>query len=193
MTTLVDRIPAEELLAAYRHGRFPMAHDDGELHWHDPDPRAIFDLNTLWPDERTDRLMRSGRFVIHTDADFDEVVRRCADRDETWIDARIKASYQELHRLGHAHSAEVCEQGTLVGGIYGVAIGGAFFGESMFGVNNAGKLAFYALAARLQRQGFMLFDTQYINPFTQQLGAFEVPKAQFLKILAAAIDLPVRF
>lgn len=193
MPAIVDRIPAEELLAAYRHGRFPMAHVDGRIHWHDPDPRAIFDLNVLRPDDRTDRLMRSGRFVFSTDEAFDEVVRRCADREETWIDARIEASYLELHRLGYAHSTEVWEQGALVGGIYGVAIGGALFGESMFGVNNAGKLAFYALAERLQRQGFMLFDTQYINRFTKQLGAFEVPKAQFLKTLAVAVDLPVRF
>jgi leucyl/phenylalanyl-tRNA---protein transferase len=186
-------LPAELLLSAYRSGIFPMAHEDGEIYWHQPDPRAVFDLVSLKPDGRTARVMRSGRFSSTKDQAFEQVMRSCADRAETWIDDRILTSYAELHRTAHAHSVEVWEEGHLVGGIYGVALGAAFFGESMFGKDNAGKVAFHLLATHLQERGFLLFDTQYINTFTRQLGAYEIPKAEFEKALATAIDSPVRF
>lgn len=186
-------LPVDLLLAAYAKGIFPMANEEGELHWHAPDPRAVFDLASLRPDDRTARVMRNGRFSTSKDTAFEQVMRNCADREETWIDERILAGYSELHTIGHAHSVEVWEDDRLVGGIYGVSLGAAFFGESMFGMNNAGKVAFYTLAAHLQARGFELFDTQYMNRFTQQLGAFEIPKADFEVALAAAIERSVRF
>lgn len=194
ITPLATAIPVEILLQAYTRGMFPMAHEDGELYWHEPDPRAVFDLAALQPDPRTARVIRSGRFRTSIDQAFEEVIDACADREETWIDDRIRASYTALFQAGYAHSVESWEGDRLVGGIYGVAMGSAFFGESMFSrVSNAGKVAFYALVDRLRAQGFTLFDTQYINPFTAQLGAREVPKAVFLGALADARTQHVLF
>ena len=187
-------IPPEILVKAYRKGLFPMCHEDGELYWHDPDPRAVFTLDTLEPDRRTARIIRSGRFTITRDKAFAEVIAACADREGTWIDERIKASYVALHRAGHAHSMEAWQDQELVGGIYGVAVGGAFFGESMFTrASNAGKVAFHALVAHLRERGFVLFDSQYINDFTAQLGAVEHPRERFKQDLKAALRLPVTF
>jgi leucyl/phenylalanyl-tRNA--protein transferase len=187
-------IPPEILVKAYRKGLFPMCHEDGELYWHDPDPRAVFTLDTLEPDRRTARIIRSGRFTITRDKAFAEVIAACAEREDTWIDERIKASYVALHRAGHAHSMEAWQDQELVGGIYGVAVGGAFFGESMFTrASNAGKVAFHALVAHLRERGFVLFDSQYINDFTAQLGAVEHPRERFRQDLKAALRLPVTF
>ena len=187
-------IPPEILVKAYRKGLFPMCHEDGELYWHDPDPRAVFTLDTLEPDRSTARIIRSGRFTITRDKAFAEVIAACADREGTWIDERIKASYVALHRAGHAHSMEAWQDKELVGGIYGVAVGGAFFGESMFTrASNAGKVAFHALVAHLRERGFVLFDSQYINDFTAQLGAVEHPRERFKRDLKAALRLPVTF
>ncbi|MDQ3101075.1 MAG: leucyl/phenylalanyl-tRNA--protein transferase [Bacteroidota bacterium] len=171
-----------------------MAHDDGELYWHDPDPRAIFPLNDLRPDKRTARQLRSDLITVTFDQSFEAVIRACAERKETWIDERIIQSYVGLHELGNAHSVEVWRDRELVGGIYGVSIGGAFFGESMFNrSNNMGRVAFHALAAHLRKRGYVLFDTQYINPFTAQLGAIEISKEQYRRTLAEALLLPVKF
>jgi leucyl/phenylalanyl-tRNA--protein transferase len=187
-------IPPEILVKAYRKGLFPMCHEDGELYWHDPDPRAVFTLDTLEPDRRTARIIRSGRFTITRDKAFAEVIAACAEREDTWIDERIKASYVALHRAGHAHSMEAWQDQELVGGIYGVAVGGAFFGESMFTrASNAGKVAFHALVAHLRERGFVLFDSQYINDFTAQLGAVEHPRERFRQDLKAALRLRVTF
>jgi leucyl/phenylalanyl-tRNA--protein transferase len=187
-------IPPEILVKAYRKGLFPMCHEDGELYWHDPDPRAVFTLDTLEPDRRTARIIRSGRFTITRDKAFAEVIAACAEREDTWIDERIKASYVALHRAGHAHSMEAWQGQELVGGIYGVAVGGAFFGESMFTrASNSGKVAFHALVAHLRERGFVLFDSQYINDFTAQLGAVEHPRERFRQDLKAALRLRVTF
>lgn len=187
-------IPPEILVKAYRKGLFPMCHEDGELYWHDPDPRAVFTLDTLEPDRRTARIIRSGRFTITRDKAFAEVIAACAEREDTWIDERIKASYVALHQAGHAHSMEAWQDQELVGGIYGVAVGGAFFGESMFTrASNAGKVAFHALVAHLRERGFVLFDSQYINDFTAQLGAVEHPRERFRQDLKAALRLRVTF
>lgn len=191
---LVPTIPVEELLEAYNEGRFPMCHEDSNLYWHDPDPRAVFPLQALEPNERTLRALRSKRFTYSKDSAFNAVIEACAEREETWLDHRLIASYQALHAAGFAHSVEVWEEGRLVGGIYGVALGGAFFGESMFNrVPNAGKLAFYTLLEHLKQHGFTLFDTQYINAFTAQLGAVEVRCAEFRRTLAQALPLTVKF
>ncbi|MBK7384781.1 MAG: leucyl/phenylalanyl-tRNA--protein transferase [Flavobacteriales bacterium] len=189
----LETIPVDVLLKAYTRGVFPMAHDDGELYWHEPDPRAVFNLASIQPDPTTARVMRSGRYAITRDLKFEAVMRACAVRDETWIDERIIGSYVALHATGHAHSVEVREGEKLIGGIYGVALGGAFFGESMFGVNNAGKVAFYSLVKHIQQQGFVLFDSQYINPFTKRLGAIEIPKADFMQRLDHALSLTAHF
>lgn len=186
-------LPVELLLAAYANGLFPMAHDDGALYWHDPDPRAVFDIHLVAPDERTSRVIRQGRYSTTMDRNFGDVIRNCAAREETWIDQRIILGFEELHRAGRAHSVEVWEDTRLAGGIYGVAIGGAFFGESMFGYDNAGKVAFHALVRHLRVKGFSLFDTQYINDFTARLGAREIPQVEFKRELNNAIALPVSF
>lgn len=184
----VPTIPVAVLLEGYARGRFPMCHEDGEIYWHDPDPRAVFPLAELRPDAVTVRQVRSGRYRCSLDRDFEAVIRACADRPETWLDERMIRSYIALHQAGHAHSVECWEDDRLVGGIYGVSLGAAFFGESMFGRRNAGKVAFHHLAGRLQRSEYQLFDTQYINPFTQGLGAAEVPRAQFRRKLARALN-----
>ncbi len=182
-------IPPQMLLHAYRSGIFPMAHDDGEMYWHDPDLRAIFPLNELKPDKKTRQQLRSDRIKITIDRDFEFVIRACADREETWIDERIVQSYLELHRLGFAHSIEVWIEGGIVGGIYGVSIGKAFFGESMFNsIGNMGKVAFHALVDRLKKEDFLLFDTQYINEFTAKLGAIEISRKEYQQRLAEALN-----
>lgn len=181
-------IPVAELVLAYSEGRFPMCHDDGELYWHDPDPRAVFSLEGLTANARAQRAFRQAGFTFTRDQAFDRVIRGCADREESWIDERIIASFQALHAAGYAHSVETWEGDDLVGGIYGVALRGAFFGESMFSRRtNAGKAAFFALVRRLQERGFKLFDTQYINAFTAQLGAIEITRALFRDRLDAAL------
>lgn len=183
----VPTIPVQALLDGYRRGRFPMCHEDGDLYWHDPDPRAVFPLATLHPDALTVRQVRSGRYHCTLDKAFEAVIRACAARPETWLDERMIRSYTALHAAGYAHSVECWEGERLVGGIYGVSVGAAFFGESMFGRQNAGKVAFHHLAGCLQRSGYQLFDTQYINPFTATLGAVEIPRERFLRSLGEAL------
>lgn len=190
----VYTIPVAELVLAYREGRFPMCHDDGDLYWHDPDPRAVFDLERLRPNARAERAFRSAGFHLTRDVAFEAVIRGCAEREETWIDERLVASFIELHNMGYAHSVETWVDDELVGGIYGVALRGAFFGESMFNTRpHAAKAAFYGLAAHLRNTGHVLFDTQYINAFTAQLGAVEIPRALFRDRLEAALSVEVGF
>ncbi len=191
---LVPTIPVAALMDAYTEGRFPMCHEDGNLYWHDPDPRALFPLHAVEPDTRTRRALRSDRFLYSRDKAFRAVVEACAERPETWLDDRLIASYAALHEAGHAHSVEVWQEERLVGGIYGVVMGAAFFGESMFNrVPNAGKLAFHTLVQHLNARGFVLFDTQYINDFTAKLGAVEVPRAEFRRSLAQALSVVAEF
>ncbi len=185
--------PAVDLLEIYRQGWFPMVEHDGSIRLHRPRRRAIFDLHALRPDATTARHLRNGRFTITVDACFEQVMRGCADRPETWIDERLIAAYTELHRAGHAHSVEAWREGELVGGIYGVSLGAAFFGESLFGMNNAGKAAFHALAALLREGGYLLLDSQYINDFTHSLGAFEIDADAFDDRLRQALKHEARF
>jgi leucyl/phenylalanyl-tRNA--protein transferase len=182
-----------ELVELYSHGVFPMADPDGAIRLHDPGRRAVFDLAALKPDRTTARHLRNGRYTLTVDRCFEQVMRGCADREETWIDERLIAAYTDLHRHGHAHSVEAWQGPRLVGGIYGVALGAAFFGESMFGANNAGKVVFHALAELLRTGGFVLFDTQYINPFTRSLGAYEIRRDAFQRRLAEALSMNARF
>ena len=188
-------ISAELLLHAYRSSAFPMAMEDGEIAWFSPDPRGIMPL-----DERFHvphglaRTLRKGRFEIRIDAGFESVMRRCAERDETWINEEIVASYVELHRLGCAHSVEAWCEGRLAGGLYGVAIGGAFFGESMFHEEtDASKVALHALVERLRARGYTLLDTQWGTPHLAQFGAVEIPRTLYRRLLAAALKCECRF
>ncbi len=178
------------LVRAYREGHFPMALEGGEIGWFSPTPRGILPLDTFHVPARLDRVVRSGVFSIRIDTSFEAVMRACAARpgEGTWINEEIIASYAALYRLGLAHSVEAWHDRKLAGGLYGVHLGSAFFGESMFHhVPNASKVALVALVDRLVRRGFLLLDTQWVTPHLAQFGAIEVPRAQYLRRLTAAL------
>ena len=178
------------VVRAYREGLFPMAMEDGKIGWFSPDPRAIFPLETFHVPSRLARVVRSGRFEIAVDTAFEQVMRACAIREDdgTWISEEIVQCYLTLHRLGLAHSVECWRAGQLVGGLYGVHLGGAFFGESMFHrETDASKVALVALVDRMQRRSFSLLDIQWVNPHLVQFGAIEIPRREYLKRLKAAL------
>jgi leucyl/phenylalanyl-tRNA--protein transferase len=188
-------ISADLLLHAYRNGVFPMAIDGGEIGWFSPDPRALIPL-----DERfhvphgLKRTLKKGSFEIRIDTAFAEVMLCCAGRKDRWISSVIRDSYVNLHRLGMAHSVETWLENRLVGGLYGVAVGGAFFGESMFHkVTDASKVALYALVQRLRERNFTLLDTQWITPHLAKFGAYEIPRRVYLERLKAAIERKCAF
>lgn len=181
------------LLQAYQIGVFPMSEgrDDPEIFWVDPRMRGVFPLDGFRISRSLARTMRRGHFTVTVDAAFDDVVRGCADREETWINDTIFALYRALFRRGDAHSVEVWQDGALVGGVYGVVIGAAFFGESMFSRRtDASKVALAYLVDRLVQGGFTLFDTQFITPHLSTLGGVEIPRETYRKLLDAA--LPIR-
>jgi leucyl/phenylalanyl-tRNA--protein transferase len=190
-------IDLEILLSAYASGWFPMAVAPGEIRWYSPDPRGIIPLDTFHVPSRLARVVASGRFEIRIDADFAGVMRSCAEGrgpEGTWIDDEIVESYAALHHAGLAHSVEAWQQGHLVGGLYGVALGGAFFGESMFHrVADASKVTLVALVERLRANGFLLLDTQWVTEHLQQFGAVEIPRRRYLKLLAQAIEHEASF
>ena len=173
-----------------------MGLDRGEIGWFSPDPRGILPLDAFHVPARLKRIMRRGEFAIGIDTAFDAVMRACAAHrdDGTWINEEILASYSTLHRLGLAHSVEAWLDGTLAGGLYGVHLGGAFFGESMFHrAPNASKVTLVALVDRLVRRGFVLLDTQWVTPHLAQFGAVEVPRRQYLRLLSAALAKSCEF
>lgn len=188
-------IPAQLLLHAYRNAIFPMAMEDGEIGWFSPNPRAIIPIDDGFHiPHGLRRTLRKGQFEIRIDAGFEEVMRRCGQRDETWINEEIIESYVNLHRLGHAHSVEAWFEGRLVGGLYGVSLGGAFFGESMFHeVTDASKVALYALVTRMRDRGFSLLDTQWLTPHLRTMGAIEIPRAEYQRRLTDCVDEDRRF
>jgi len=168
--------------------------DDPEVFWVDPKRRGIMPLDGFHVSRSLARTLRQGRFRISFDADFAGVVAGCAEREETWISAPIASLYCELHRRGYAHSAEVWEGAELAGGVYGVTLGAAFFGESMFSRRtDASKVAFYHLIQRLKAGGFRLFDTQFLTAHLASLGAIEVTRAVYRRLLGEALALPARF
>jgi leucyl/phenylalanyl-tRNA--protein transferase len=178
------------VVRAYREGLFPMAVEGGRIGWFSPDPRGIIPLDTFHVPARLARVMRSGRFEIAIDRGFEAVMRACAIREDdgTWISEAIIDCYVTLHRLGLAHSVEAWREGELAGGLYGVHLGGAFFGESMFHrETDASKVALASLVDRLQRRGFTLLDTQWVTPHLEQFGAIEIPRADYLRRLKSAI------
>jgi leucyl/phenylalanyl-tRNA---protein transferase len=185
---------ADQLIGAYARGYFPMTHPDGQLYWHDPDPRAVFPLNDVRPNARLRRKLRSAGFVCSVDQAFERVMCGCADRETTWLSEEMIGAYVELHHRGFAHSVETWYQGQLVGGIYGVSLQGAFFGESMFNrANHASKAAFHHLMDHLRERRFLLFDSQYINDHTRSLGAMEIPRDEFGPVLAEALAANTHF
>lgn len=189
-------ITAPLLLQAYASGIFPMADaaSAGQIFWIDPRRRGILPLDGLRVPRRLARSWRSGGFEIRIDSDFPGVVSRCADRAETWISGEIARLYRDLHRMGAAHSVEVWMEGELAGGLYGVALGAAFFGESMFSARrDASKLALVALVARLRAGGYRLLDTQFVTEHLARLGAIEIPRAEYHRLLEVAINRPADF
>src|ERR1043166_3535489 len=187
-------IPPELLVHGYRLGVFPMAMEDGAIEWFSPDPRAILPLEQFHVPHALQRVLRKGIFEVKIDNRFGEVIRACARRDDTWINREIVESYERLHELGYAHSIETWSKGKLAGGLYGVVIGGAFFGESMFHrERDASKIALVALVERLRKRKFALLDTQWLTRHLEQFGAIEIPRAHYLKLLKRAVELPRKF
>jgi leucyl/phenylalanyl-tRNA--protein transferase len=181
------------LLGAYASGIFPMAEsrDDPEIFWVDPRRRGILPLDGFHVSRSLARRLRRADHAVTLDAAFDAVVDGCADRPETWISAGIARLYTELHRLGHAHSLEVWMGGGLAGGVYGVTLGAAFFGESMFSRRtDASKMALAYLTHHLSRCGFALFDTQFLTPHLASLGAVEISRARYRALLHEALEKP---
>ncbi|MDX9874875.1 MAG: leucyl/phenylalanyl-tRNA--protein transferase [Spongiibacteraceae bacterium] len=172
------------LLAAYRHGIFPWFEEGQPILWWSPDPRAVLTPRQLHISRSLRRTLRRGRFQITFDRAFTAVMRGCAGRAETWIGPAMVDAYMTLHELGHAHSVECWRDGELVGGLYGVALGRAFFGESMFSrATDASKVALVHLCGQLEEWGFAMIDCQVSNPHTLSLGARELPRQQFLQRL----------
>ena len=189
-------ITAAALLRAYAAGIFPMAEtrDDPAIHWVDPRRRGRFTLDGPHVSRSLARRIRAGGVEVTTDRDFAGVVDACAARSETWINAPIRALYLDLHRMGHAHSLEVRQGGALIGGVYGVTLGAAFFGESMFSAATDGsKLALVFLLQRLRAGGFRLFDTQFLTPHLASLGGVEVPRATYRRMLEEALQHEASF
>lgn len=179
--------------AAYRAGRFPMA-AGRVITWHCPPVRAVIPLGAFRISESLRRTLRQGRFRVSLNEDFRGVMLGCAAREETWIDTRILRAYWELHRAGKAHSVEVWVEGALAGGVYGVALGGAFFAESKFHrVRDMSKVALAYLVPHLRERGFVLLDVQYLTEHLARLGAVEIPRAEYERRLRDALALPVSF
>lgn len=172
-----------------------MADETGEVGWYSPDPRCVFEYSRFRVPRSLRPIIRHRKFEIRVNTAFDEVIRACADRDEgTWISPEFVSVYRELHRMGHVHSVESWRDGKLAGGLYGVTLGGAFFGESMFHrVADASKVALVALIERLKERGFTLIDTQWSTPHLERFGAVEIPRQEYLARLEQALTLGCRF
>jgi leucyl/phenylalanyl-tRNA--protein transferase len=186
----------ETLIGAYRHGVFPWYDETTPILWWSPDPRGIIEIDGLHISRRLARTLRSGIFQFSVNCDFAAVILACGDRpgQGTWLTAEMLEAYEELHRLGIAHSVEAWHGDTLAGGVYGVAIGGLFAAESMFTrVRDGSKVALAFLMARLKERGFTLCDIQMLSPHTASLGAIEISREEYLERLREAIDLPATF
>ncbi len=190
-------VTPDMMLKAYRLGLFPMAEtrQAARLYWLDPEQRGVLPLRRFHLPRKLRRLVRAGPFEVSADRDFAAVIAGCArardGRDDTWINADIERLFTELSRRGHAHSVETRLDGVLVGGLYGVAIGGAFFGESMFSdVTDASKVALVHLVARLRLSGCTLLDTQFVTAHLARFGAVEIPREVYKRSLANAIAAP---
>jgi leucyl/phenylalanyl-tRNA---protein transferase len=193
-------VTPELMLRAYRAGLFPMAETRrGErLYWLDPEMRGVLSLDGFHLPRRLRRTLRGNEFAVTSDTDFAGTIAGCAaaapGREDTWINSEIERLFTELHRMGHAHSVECRQDGALVGGLYGVSLGGVFFGESMFSTaRDASKVALVHLVARLRLGGYRLLDTQFVTTHLAQFGAAEIPRDEYKALLAAAVDQPARW
>lgn len=190
----------ELLLTAYARGRFPMAgdRDDPEIHWIEPLRRGVIPLDAFHVPRSLRKRIRQQPFELRIDTAFAEVIDACAepaaDRPRTWLNDELLTLYKALHRYGHAHSVEAWQEGRLVGGLYGVRLGAAFFGESMFSrARDASKVALVELVARLRAGGFVLLDTQFVTDHLARFGAVEIPRAEYKRRLAAALARQARW
>jgi leucyl/phenylalanyl-tRNA--protein transferase len=187
-------IDPELLLQGYQLGVFPMAMENGAIEWFSPDPRAILPLEDFHVPHALRGLLRRKIFETKIDTAFSDVIEACAKREDTWINPEIIESYIRLHELGYAHSVEAWTNGKLAGGLYGVAIGGVFFGESMFHrVTDASKIALVELVEYLRVRKFALLDTQWLTPHLEQFGGIEISRNHYLRLLRRAVELPRKF
>lgn len=194
-TTEHAAIDPELLLNAYRSGIFPMAESrEGEIRWYEPKRRAIFPLDGLIVSRSLGQTLHKNVYEVRFNSEFESVMRCCAGREETWISEAIVKSYCELHRLGRAFSVESWHEAKLVGGLYGVALGGAFFGESMYStLKDSSKVALVALVRRLREKHFVLLDAQFMTPHLRSLGAVEISQREYLQRLSTALQLQRSF
>ena len=194
----LQRPNAELLLRAYARGIFPMADPrTGAIDWYSPDPRAVIPLDTFHVPKSVARVAKSGAFELRSDSDFESVIRACSEsrpgRKESWLDERLIGAYLELHQAGFAHSVEAWRDGVLVGGLYGVHIGAAFFGESMFsrpesGGRDSSKVCLVELVDRLRAGRFQLLDTQFVTPHLARFGCVEISRGEYLERLEEALE-----
>lgn len=193
-------LTADVLLRAYASGIFPMARNrhDSRLYWVDPDQRGIIPLDGFHVPRSLRKVLKQAAFEVRIDTAFDQVIRLCGaatpDRPDTWINDEIIRLFSELHQLGLAHSVETWQGDKLQGGLYGLSLGGAFFGESMFSrATDASKVALVHLVARLKRGGYVLLDTQFVTDHLERFGAMEIPRHHYLRLLARAVDHKAEF
>jgi leucyl/phenylalanyl-tRNA--protein transferase len=193
-------LTADQMLRAYALGVFPMArhHDDPRLYWVDPEKRGILPLDRFHLPRSLKKVLRHGTFTFRVDSAFAEVMALCAEstarRPETWINGEIVRLFNELHQAGMAHSVESWQGDRLVGGLYGLSLGAAFFGESMFSrATDASKVALAYLVALLKKGGYSLLDTQFVTDHLAQFGTVEIPRRDYLRLLARALEKPTNF
>lgn len=178
------------VVKAYANGIFPMADEQGKISWYAPDPRAILEHDNLYISRSLRATLRKGIYEIRMDTAFESVMRGCAGREETWINEEFIKTYTHLHYVGAAHSVEAWRDGKLVGGLYGVALGGAFMGESMFShATDASKVCLVALVNHLKARGYVLHDTQFLTSHLASLGVIEIPRKEYERRLRAALRL----
>jgi leucyl/phenylalanyl-tRNA--protein transferase len=188
------KLTTEILEACYRAGAFPMADSNGRIEFYRCDPRSVLEFGDLHVSRSLGRVIRKETFEVRVNEDFEGVIRTCADREETWISAEIVDAYILLHHAGKAHSVEAYVDGELAGGLYGIALGGAFMGESMFTrMRDASKVCLVYLVERLRERGFALLDCQIQNPHLARLGAREIPEQEYLRRLQHALTLECSF
>jgi leucyl/phenylalanyl-tRNA---protein transferase len=176
------------VINAYAQGIFPMADDYGRIRWYAPDPRAILEHSNLYVSRSLRATIRKRTYEVRMDTAFEDVMRGCADREDTWINEVFVRTYAQLHYTGFAHSVEAWKDGVLVGGLYGVALGGAFMGESMFSyATDASKVCLVALVEHLKVRGYVLHDTQFLTPHLATLGVTEIPRREYERRLRVAL------
>ncbi len=193
-----NNIQTQTLISAYCQGIFPMSDESGEIGWYSPDPRAIIPIESYKPSKSLRSILNKSIFDIRINKQFEQVMRKCAEprKDEsgTWISEEMISIFTQLHQVGFAHSVEAYQNNELVGGLYGVCIGGVFFGESMFStISNSSKVAFHYLINILKENGFVLLDSQFMNDNVKRYGAIEISKKQFNEMLAIGISKKCEF